>query len=371
MAWFFSTTIDERISPHTQCISDADFTNDVMSPWVAYVIGGVLFLLAFIVSIQIIFKNGEVFADLLERNWKDAKSKAYIAFWKSGSNGHPVAHHATILCLDIAYPMFVLGTLQYNFELGYSLNFVLGAMMLFRHSFGHKIFPYNQVPRLKEPDRFDKDDRKIKILTTRNTYQSSSTTVFILVFIAQMCLFVFYCASVWENGRPCFEDPRQYCFYLIACLVKGIYFTASYLINRDKSKLDLEYWDYALYATNHKDAHDLKVGPKMIESVGKYECCLRHWLSYLVNGLMRCILLNLSTIQIAQSPDALDFVLNVVAAVFIIELDDYNKWGVDPQKVTIVFPQDSKIEVVKPPDLAELAAMKEKISQWEKQLHEA
>ena len=85
MAWFFSTTIDERISPHTQCISDADFTNDVMPPWVAYVIGGVLFLLAFIVSIQIIFKNGEVFADLLERNWKDAKSKAYIAFWKSGS----------------------------------------------------------------------------------------------------------------------------------------------------------------------------------------------------------------------------------------------------------------------------------------------
>lgn len=32
---------------------------------------------------------------------------------------------------------------------------------------------------------------------------------------------------------------------------------------------------------------------------------------------MRSVLLNLITIQITQSPDDLDFVLNVVAAVFI------------------------------------------------------
>ena len=36
-------------------------------------------------------------------------------------------------------------------------------------------------------------------VATRNTYQGSSTAVFILVFISQMVvLFVFHCVSVWK-----------------------------------------------------------------------------------------------------------------------------------------------------------------------------
>ena len=99
--------------------------------------------------------------------------------------------------------------------------------------------------------------------------------------------------------------------------------------------LDCEYWRNAQYAAETEN-FGLRVGPFRNELVGKYECHARHWLSWLVNGLMRSILLYLMTIQVAQSPDALDFVLNVIAAVFIIDLDNYNMWGVDPQEIRMV-----------------------------------
>ena len=105
------------------------------------------------------------------------------------------------------------------------------------------------------------------------------------------------------------------------------------LMYGDQYSLDCcEYWRNAQYLAETV-GFELRVGPFKNELVGKYECHARHWLSWLVNGLMRSVLLNLITIQIAQSPDALDFVLNVVAAaVFIIEFDNYNMWGVDPQE---------------------------------------
>ena len=62
---------------------------------------------------------------------------------------------------------------------------------------------------------------------------------------------------------------------------------------------------------------------------------IRHWMSVFINGYLRMAIFFFMTIQVSQSPKSMDFVLNLVAAVFIFEIDDYGTWGGDKPVVRV------------------------------------
>lgn len=169
------------MSPTTrgQCIYDANFESDVVHPWVAFTFGGALLILALICLAFAIFKQNPQKVD-----WVSSDSL-------KGQGGSPFLLHPPFrrICMYLAFPTtFVLGALHYNFELGYSWTSVIRLVWTLLDSSGHNLFQ-NRVTAAPDdnwdPHQMENNGQRNMTVAarTRNTYQGSSTAVFILVLL--------------------------------------------------------------------------------------------------------------------------------------------------------------------------------------------
>lgn len=319
-----------------------------MSPQVAIGIGSA-FLLLLILCVA--------YCDFFERYSK----KSELMLW---------ACYLGYFSIAVSPPYFYLSVFQVDFGIAYCISFAVGLLYTVLDPFvviGHNLF-------FEEADPINMREGRKK-LRVRNFYQGAAAPHVFFTFSLQIILFMFYASSVWENGRPCFDQLRQYHFYVVGTIVIGLHCSMEYFVNIHAGNLqnNNQYWMETLYALRkgwkvkvntygrqHMERRGMSPNDnrRPIRSYyatyeGRYytssEIGMKGWycrliMSVIVNGYLTWTIRTLLILQVAQSPHALDFVLNFVAAAFIVKLDDYSNWGV----------RDGYIEVFPPVEFVDL-----------------
>lgn len=367
MKWLFDEKINQQLNPDAQCdVFSSNFGHgDALHFQYTFIIVGICIILLYFIFAILAKKYGDDYdwlkildlrnvIDVPERVYQQARRKCDLE-----------GQHILIYLMYFIPPIITLGIIQSTtFNIGFASVFILSAIFFlidpgvhYAHNLGNKTefpktvkqhanvdtsdFHYDpvhywdkEVPNKDEPNRY----KEVKIMHARNVYQgSSSFTIVIAIFAAQVSLTLFYCAAVWEGGKPCFEESRQFFFYYMGNFVKGVCF----LIMQDTvTDANLEndrfYWRYTLLAVQKKNTISVtKCGDRKMKMTSELQWKARHWMSVFVNGYLKLTVFFLMSIQVSQSPNSMDFVLNIIAAIFIFELDDHSTWGANPAMIKL------------------------------------
>ena len=360
----FDENIDWQVNPNAQCDSfssnfDEDGLNDALEFKYTFFISGIIFIIQYIILVTLACKFGEKRDCLRLHDPRKIIDMQREFYRKSRKYWNLRMEHISIILMYSNFPIITMGIIQATtFDIGFSSVFIFSALSMFldpsiyyMYNMNHKTSYPKKVPT-HGADKLSDDDKpiywdeeipikgepnkyiEVKNMKARDIYQGSSSFIIVTaVFVAQVLLTVFYCAAVWEGGRPCFEETRQVFFYLMGNIVNSAYYlimadTAIYVHEHD----DHYYWRYTLRAVREKDIVVTKRGRKM-RITSEFQWKTRHWMSVFVNGYLKLAVFSLMPIQVSQSPNSMDFVLNIVAAAFIVELDNYSMWGVDPAMI--------------------------------------
>jgi hypothetical protein len=79
---------------------------------------------------------------------------------------------------------------------------------------------------------------------------------------------------------------------------------------------DRFYWRYTLRAVRKKDISVTKCGERKMKMTSELQWKARHWMSVFVNGYLKLTVFFLMSIQVSQSPNSMDFVLNIIEQLF-------------------------------------------------------
>lgn len=192
--------------------------------------------------------------------------------------------HLIIIVMYFVPPTISLGIMQCtNFTSGFISALVLAAVFtlfdpgtFYAHNLNHQKRVLGQTP--KNIDSLCYEDRlmfwdeaipvegkpnkqkKIKDFNMRNIYQApSSLTMAIAVFVVQVSLALFYIGAVWEGGRPCFQESRQFFFYYVGNLMKGLCFLIiEDAVTDENLNNDRMYWRFSLWALQCDDFRIIK-----------------------------------------------------------------------------------------------------------------
>lgn len=139
----------------------------------------------------------------------------------------------------------------------------------------------------------------------------------------QTVLVGMYVFAVVEAGRPCFENQRIYVYYVLGILTQVGYTLVKFYLMRFHRTY--HYWRVIL--TRPRDsrgylAYHAGNWETSLEHVHRNEIWIRFFFSVLINEVGLVAVFALLPIQLASSADPMDFVMNCVAAYFIVELDD-------------------------------------------------
>jgi len=356
----FYTDSDNQTVNDISSVCAGDDQHDMLPYWTAYICGGACFVLFSVLACRLRSRPKTFFI------WND------VLYW---------------FFLNLFTPFIYMGGFQHHFTVCYSCTFIFGIFsIVFDPNIirGHNLWGHRFImpggPRKCTP-QFEKGKNE-KALIVHDVFQGAPFPITTMVFLLQCILFLFYASSVWENGRPCFDKHRQYIFYIVANIVKALYFTIEMQIESKAGKYfdSYQFWMQTRHAVV-EDGWKVKIQYKRkpfipteyygedterakkrelagitfaekLEDETKMEKCewhMRRLMSLFVNGYIRWTLFILITIQLAQSPHSLEFVLNFVAALFIIKIDDYSYWGVFC-KVTIEKPETTDLESPRSPD---------------------
>merc|ERR1740124_2125847 len=203
----------------------------------------------------------------------------------------------------------------------------------------HFILNYSYTGAI--PDTNEQERIKYKTAKTykpRNMYQdiSASWTQVLFMFVLQVFLAVIYVFSLIDNQfPPCLNKSSAWFLFLVASIIKSLYHSIEY-----NFKLELLWsqgrplWVEAIIKAkdNSKDwqvswnAHGDITCSKPLKT---FDVTTRRFLDTLINVGVDIIIMYVMVIQAANG-DWQDFVLNFIAAQFIMGLDDFSFWGHEP-----------------------------------------
>lgn len=167
----------------------------------------------------------------------------------------------------------------------------------------------------------------------------------LLAGLSQITMLILYVWSVFDSGRPPYDSLRGYMFYIV-----GTFLTVSYVTMNDLQngrRKDADFWRWFFYYVRTPGALDkgefLVEGDEdaKLEKVRPVEADIRYFLDTVINSMGLGVLQCAIPIQVAGDTSPGDFVLNVLAAYFIIELDDADD-------VTLVYREfacDSQVDI--------------------------
>jgi len=231
-------------------------------------------------------------------------------------------------------------------------------------------YPSDLSEKKRDEIKLERSSREA--LEPRNVYMDFSRPMeyVYLTFILQVMLTAVYVLSVLnssDDGIPCFNQPWAYALMWLAIFLRAFYFSLDYSYRSQNYFRDWTFWETikkVIEANKESDNDNNKFmvtwstedaaennmhpyDPELKREVTKTQFCSRYLLHSFINGCVDIILSALMIIQAANG-DFTDFVLNFVAARFIIELDDYSTWNLDSKfwivKNSVLKEQESKAQ---------------------------
>eukprot|EP00934_Nitzschia_sp_Nitz4_P001439 Nitzschia sp. Nitz4//scaffold245_size28976//25658//26719//NITZ4_008077-RA/size28976-snap-gene-0.2-mRNA-1//1//CDS//3329543896//1439//frame0 len=136
----------------------------------------------------------------------------------------------------------------------------------------------------------------------------------------QLVLVSMYVFAVYEAGRPCFEDLRIYTYYILGIVAQVGYTRAKFYLIRYHQTY--HYWRVMLTLPRDGEGFVPYLEEGELQRVHSVELWIRFLFSLLINEIGMLSVFALLPIQLAASLDPMNFVMNCVAAYFIVELDD-------------------------------------------------
>ena len=305
----------------------SEYSCDFLPPSAAFAAGG--FCLAAAVACQ------------LGMNWKyKPKQQTFRKSFQVGSlvprtvlRGNTIAQAAyaddsSLMTLrmffDCIYaPFFILGVLQLNFEIGYYAIF--GWCLIVTAVLQKSFKLWNKEPVA--------DKEKVIVY---DVYQdiTKGASLSMVIFSLQVLLGSYYAYAVFEGGRPCFQSQRVHGRYVFGAFLKALYSSSRLLIAMNDSRDDEVLWGKLQGAA--ANGFKVKDGNNKIKDIRFTR--FQYFLSYLINNLASEVLFMLMNIEMANSGNGLDFVLNFAAVFTITEYDDLD----DPGEYEFVRPDISK-----------------------------
>lgn len=134
-------------------------------------------------------------------------------------------------------------------------------------------------------------------------------------FVCQGALLTMYAYLIFKEDKPDFASFQTYVFYFLGALIQMVKADAWTIKDRSNYMKNLVHsCDYLREKNRQREEIKLRAsfGEKLLRISG----------AILINLFGRDILLLLLPLHLAQSENTMDFVLNAIAAYFILELDD-------------------------------------------------
>jgi hypothetical protein len=143
-----------------------------------------------------------------------------------------------------------------------------------------------------------------------------------LLGFAQLTLIAIHCWGLVVCGRPEFSDRR-----ICACHFVGTFVQIAYVVGKDPWKAsgrEHVFWSNALFSAETHGRHHWATNGNEALEFDTRKCSLKFCfvMSMLVNASGLLFVIMGLPLHACNSRDPLDFVLNVVAACFVVELDD-------------------------------------------------
>lgn len=169
--------------------------------------------------------------------------------------------------------------------------------------------------------------RKVDSLTADNVYGDFCGNKYrrvLLLAIGQLALLAMFIAGLVLRGSPPFSHKRAYTFYWIGILVEACYVAG-------KSQFETAFTNYAFFVNTLRAARSnnkvcVIAGEGGMEQYpllyNDYKLWGRFLLAMAVNNTGFLLIMLVLPMQLSWSSEPTEFVLNAVAAFFIIELDD-------------------------------------------------
>jgi len=166
------------------------------------------------------------------------------------------------------------------------------------------------------------DETTVEVDNRFQDFGNNFTGTFLLG-CSQITLMCLYILAVFEGGRPEFNERRVYVFYCLGSVIQVGYIVGKDLIRQllFVGSKDLVFWARVLNGSRENEiTYDWK--DRWDNKLTQPEIWLRMLFSILINQVGMQLLLALLPLQLAGSTNPFDFVLNAVAAYFVIEMDD-------------------------------------------------
>ena len=313
---------------------------DDVVPWtVAFIVGGILLCPQILVVLVAIFAAGP-------RCIRDMATKLQHEK-KEYSNFHITYYIA--LCFGPC--LLILGYFQVsfnNFEKAFSTVVALCMVFAFCFLFGwlccglyvmryfdHGIFPETAVAtRLGDvATRLIGDVHHLKTddLRAIDVYEdlTGPTARAVVTGISQILLLCMYIWGLGAAGRPDFSDGRIYAFYILGIFIGNFYLAGQEDLLYSQIR-NFNFWCRTIHAVR-SSKHSITTKDNNVVEINWNSLRIRWFLCTLVNTSGFFVVLHGLPLQVAQGRDPIDFVLNVVAAFYIIEIDN-----IDPIELKIV-----------------------------------
>lgn len=171
--------------------------------------------------------------------------------------------------------------------------------------------------------------RKVDSLTADNVYGDFCGNKYrrvLLLAIGQLALLAMFVSGLVLRGSPPFNDKRAYTFYWVGILVEACYVAG-------RSQFETAFTNYAFFVNTLRAAQSNNKVCVMAGQGGMkpeqypllyndYKLWVRFLLSMAVNNTGFLLIMLVLPMQLSWSDEPTEFVLNAVAAFFIVELDD-------------------------------------------------
>jgi hypothetical protein len=324
------------------CNGDDHFSCDFLSPSASFIIGGVAYFIFIAFTIYIYIMHKDFFFNFINKYILKYCNK------DESENNDNIFNKTSCKQLDMIIGLFFfLFSVWGNFIFlgGYQMDFQITFFVLMG-SFALFTFIDMKFTDGYKYENDIKNHRKEKKLQARDIYQDVTTSFMscFFIFVLQFILVFLYVSSVWNSGRPCFANSSQYIYYVLGAIVGAIYY-AFEIISRLKffqcdKLLWVEMYDAAnenlrITFKNHYQDREEEEEEKEECTISRWEWYIRRTMSIIINIYAEDLIAAILPLQVAQSEQQLDFVLNVVAAKYILQLDNHSTWNADPKSFTI------------------------------------
>lgn len=298
------------IEPCTSLLVE-ETSKDVMPYWSAFIGAAVLFWVGICYLVFLPWLQGL----LDEESDLDFDLNSLFSFF--GIDANVLGK----LYLLLVPSLVILGVMQLNFKVA------LGIM----HIFPILVYLYGFVSFYEERDRLAEKYNRFGSfqIYAKNVFQdfSSSETESSTVFLGQALLIVMYVYGLYDSGPPDFTSKKIYAYYCLGIVLQVAY---SVKTNVFRQVQDFSvFWAKVSIAFKKFGYHDdiIRIKETKVNFDDNFNKMLdvlsgRQGWDALINLFGTTSIMIGLPIQIARQSNPLDFVLNVLAAFYVIELDD-------------------------------------------------